>query len=112
MLCVKADSVEAHEQDLSPFDLNGQLSVSVNRRLRRRHKRLLGNAGVTLVYRGDSKNAMAVPVTFDLKHREISEAYPRGVSARRIREAYPRGSRFRVVRGSSPCDFVRLDDVP
>ena len=96
MLCVKADSVEAHEQDLSPFDLNGQLSVSVNRRLRRRHKRLLGNAGVTWVYRGDSKNAMSVPVTFDLKHREIREAYPRGVSARRIRVAYPRGVSTRV----------------
>jgi len=96
LLFVKADSVEAHEQDLSPFDLNGQLSVGVNRRLRRRHKRLLGNAGVTLVYRGDSKNAMAVPVTFDLKHREISEAYPRGLSAWRIRVAYPRGVSTRV----------------
>ena len=73
---------------------------------------MLGNAGVTLVCRGDSKNAKSVPVTFDLKHREISEAYPRGVPARLTREAYPRGSRFLIVTGSSPRDFVRLDDDP
>jgi hypothetical protein len=99
LLSVKDGSGEVHDRVLSPFELNGQLYVAVNHWPRQWYKRLLGNPNVTLAYRGESKNATAVPVTADPEFSEISDAYQLG---------FP----VRFLTGFPPRKFVRLDDIP
>jgi hypothetical protein len=99
LLSVEDDSGKSHDRVLSPFEFNDHLYVAVNHWPRQWYKRLLETPSVTVAYLGESKNAMAVPVTADPELSEISEAYQLGLL-------------IRFLTGFPPREFVRLDDIP
>ena len=88
---------QTHDRMLSPFELNDELYVAVNHWPRQWYKRLKANPSVTLVYQGESKQVLAVPVT---ETAELSQ----------ITEAYQLGFLFRLLTGFPPRAFVRLED--
>ena len=88
---------QTHDRVLSPFELNDELYVAVNHWPRQWYKRLKANPSVTLVYQGESKQVLAVPVT---ETAELSQ----------ITEAYQLGFLFRLLTGFPPRAFVRLED--
>lgn len=98
LLSIQDTTGQDHKRVLSRFELNGELYVAVNHWPRHWHKRLLVNPNVTVMYQGESKRLLAVPVT---ENAELNQ----------IKEAYRLGFLFRLLTGFPPREFVRLDDL-
>ena len=98
LLSIQDTSGQEHKRVLSRFELNGELYVAVNHWPRQWHKKLLVNPNVTVIYRGESKRVLAVPVTEEAEIQQIEGAYSLGFL-------------FRILTGFPPREFVRLDDL-
>ena len=98
LLSIQDPTGQDHKRVLSRFELNGELYVAVNHWPRQWYKKLRVNPEVTVMYQGESKRLLAVPVT---ENAELNQ----------IKEAYQLGFLFRLLTGFPPRAFIRLDEL-
>ena len=89
------DSMEAKDRVLSAVNNDGKLYVSANHWPRSWYRQTLSNPNVEVLYKGEKKSYLAVPVEGEEHDRLLKE------------HAHP--LTFRILTGFPPRYFIRFD---
>ena len=89
------DSMEAKDRVLSAVNNDGKLYVSANHWPRSWYRQTLSNPNVEVLYKGEKKSYLAVPVEGEEHDRLMTE------------HAHP--LTFRILTGFPPRYFIRFD---
>ena len=89
------DSMEAKDRVLSAVNNDGKLYVSANHWPRSWYRQTLSNPNVEVLYKGEKKSYLAVPVEGEEHDRLMKE------------HAHP--LTFRILTGFTPRYFIRFD---